>query len=363
MKKKIFNYDQDRLLDANLDLKELLILDYIAHFKNTGKMDEHILENKSWNWITPNKIAEDLPILGLKKESVRNILKNYLGIKPKNWDERFEKFSESMKKKAKNYKFLGFIEFRNICDEELGDKLVFRFTQKWFNLISEECETPHIAPKKANKKVASIGTTNNLDESIADSKNQSDIKSISHDISENQCKNEENIHVNIKLLKSSGIKRIPYEEESAKILELNTDRLKKAIEKTIKKSKFKTWNYLIEVYEDLDGSNQGSSNKKDNQARENVLKKFRRAYYDNSRTSVDGKYLDEMDEDEAEALIENKYNEKNGERNYNEDFEYYMYKKCVEFNWDMNTKTVQLNYKKSVDYAKANGLPYPVELN
>ncbi len=59
----------------------------------------NILKNylgKSWNWITPNKIAEDLPILGLKKEAIRNILKNYLGIKPKNWDERFEKFSDSM---------------------------------------------------------------------------------------------------------------------------------------------------------------------------------------------------------------------------------------------------------------------------
>ncbi|MDB8790669.1 hypothetical protein PN398_08040 [Romboutsia sp. 1001216sp1] len=335
MKKKIFNYDQNRLLAANVDLKELLILDYIAHFKNTGKMDEHILENKSWNWITPNKIAEDLPILGLKKEGVRNILKNYLGIKPKNWDERFEKFSDSMKKKAKNYKFLGFIEFRNICDEELGDKLVFRFTQKWFDLISEECETPHIAPKKTNKKVASTGTTNNLDESIADSKNQSDIKSISHGISENQCKNKENMHVNVKLLKSSGIKHIPYKEESAKILELNTDRLKKSIEKTIKKSKFKTWNYLIEAYEDLDAN---------------------RSSYENNKTKFHNfkENFDKYSDDEIVKIHNKKINDK--ESVSTDETEKIMYKRCVDANWTNLLDTV---ISHGIEYAIKNNLEYP----
>ena len=268
MKKKIFNYEQVKLLNADVDLKELLILDYIAHFKNTGKMDEHILENKSWNWITPNKIAEDLPILGLKKEAIRNILKNYLGTKPKNWDERFEKFSDSMKKKAKNYKFLGFIEFRNICDEELGDKLVFRFTQKWFNLISEECETSHLAPKKANKKVVSSPQTNNSKEDLAQSSNKKDINSISQnkeyiqDESNVILKIDQKTHENFRILQSSGIKYIPYEKQEQFILSLDIEILKLAINITIEKAQKPNWNYLISTYEDLKNKNVSSNTEK-----------------------------------------------------------------------------------------------------
>ncbi|WP_250674406.1 hypothetical protein LZ906_017520 (plasmid) [Paraclostridium ghonii] len=159
MKKRIFNYEQQRLLDLNIEADELIILDYIAHFKNSGKMEEHIKDSKCWNWISWKKVADDLPFLRLKKEAIQRKCLYYLGVKPLDWNERFLKMTENTKKKVKSYKFLGLIEFATVG--ELGsEKTVFRFTDKYYKLIEEEGETEH---KKADTllQVPTSTTTKN----------------------------------------------------------------------------------------------------------------------------------------------------------------------------------------------------------
>jgi hypothetical protein len=156
MKKRIFYYEQQRLLDSNLEPDELIILDYISHFKNSGKMEEHIKDGKCWNWISWKKVADDLPFLRLKKEAIQRKCLYYLGIKPLDWEERVLKMTESTKKKVKSYKFLGLIEFDTVG--ELGsEKTVFRFTNKWYKLIEEDGETEH---KKADT-LPQVPTTTN----------------------------------------------------------------------------------------------------------------------------------------------------------------------------------------------------------
>lgn len=142
MKKRIFNYEQKRLLDLNLEADELIILDYIAHFKNSGKMEELIKDNKCWNWISWKKIAEDLPFLRLKKEAIQRKCLYYLGVKPNDWNKRVEAMTENSKKKVKSYKFLGLIEF-NVIGDPGSERTIFRFTDKWYKLIEEEGETEH----------------------------------------------------------------------------------------------------------------------------------------------------------------------------------------------------------------------------
>lgn len=162
MKKRIFYYDQQRLLDLNLDSDELIILDYISHFKNSGKMEEHIKDGKCWNWISWKKVAEDLPFLKLKKEAIQRKCLYYLGIKPLDWNERVSNMTESTQKKVKSYKFIGLIEFDTVGD--IGsEKTVFRFTDKWYKLIEEEGETEH---KKADTQ-PQVPTNVNIKKNIS----------------------------------------------------------------------------------------------------------------------------------------------------------------------------------------------------
>ncbi|MGL5712132.1 MAG: hypothetical protein ACRCX2_03865, partial [Paraclostridium sp.] len=100
MKKNIFSYNQLKLLNSGLDMDELVILDYIAYFKNSGLMEEYIKDGKSWNWISWAKIEEDLPFLKMKKESIQRKCLYYLGIRPGDWDERVSKMTENTKKKV-----------------------------------------------------------------------------------------------------------------------------------------------------------------------------------------------------------------------------------------------------------------------
>lgn len=105
-----------------------------------------------------------------------------------------------------------------------------------------------------NKKVVSSPQTNNSEEDLTQSSNYKDINSISQNKNDIQDKNNttsKNINNNIELLKSSGIKYIPYKKQEDLILSMDVEILKKAIEITINKAQNPNWNYLISTYKDL----------------------------------------------------------------------------------------------------------------
>ena len=74
MRNYIFEFDQQVALRLDLKLNELLFLDYVAQFIDSGYMRYKFIEGKRYYRLTYNKILEDLPILKIKERQLRNII-------------------------------------------------------------------------------------------------------------------------------------------------------------------------------------------------------------------------------------------------------------------------------------------------
>lgn len=71
MRYSIFEFNQEKLLEYNLDVADALILNWFANFF-IGGMEKRIFQdgnvNKIYGWIKISKIMEDLPVLGISTE-------------------------------------------------------------------------------------------------------------------------------------------------------------------------------------------------------------------------------------------------------------------------------------------------------
>ncbi len=74
MRNYIFEFDQQIALRLGLKLNELLFLDYLAKFINSGSMRCKLIEGKRYYRLTYKKVMEDLPILKVKERQLRNII-------------------------------------------------------------------------------------------------------------------------------------------------------------------------------------------------------------------------------------------------------------------------------------------------
>ncbi len=74
MRNYIFEFDQQIALRLGLKLNELLFLDYLAKFINSGSMRCKCIEGKRYYRLTYKKVMEDLPILKIKERQLRNII-------------------------------------------------------------------------------------------------------------------------------------------------------------------------------------------------------------------------------------------------------------------------------------------------
>lgn len=169
--------------------------------------------------------------------------------------------------------------------------------------------------------------------------------------------NIEPINTNKELIESNTHLILDSNNKIIKVKKWKKDRLIKAIE--IFKSQEGVYFSLLEkIYKDdknfaIYESSKNNSTKKDKRSLEDALKKIRRPYYDNSRMNIDGRYMDEIDGNEFNSMVENKQN------SCNDDFNKKLYNKCVEFNWDISIKSVQMFYERAIEYAKENSLEYP----
>ncbi len=73
MRNRIFIFEQQVALRLGLNLNELLLLDYLHTFINSGNMRCKQFGNDIYYKITYKKIQEDLPILDIKERQIRNI--------------------------------------------------------------------------------------------------------------------------------------------------------------------------------------------------------------------------------------------------------------------------------------------------
>jgi len=70
MQYTILGFNQKKMIELGLDVKDALILRWMVDFQNTGKMRELIIDGKKYIWVNYSTIVDELPILGFQKKSV-----------------------------------------------------------------------------------------------------------------------------------------------------------------------------------------------------------------------------------------------------------------------------------------------------
>lgn len=76
MKYTILGFNQKKAIELGLDLDDLLILRWFIDFYHSGNMLKVMVNQKEYVWVNYSKLIEDIPIIGIKKDSVYRKLKN-----------------------------------------------------------------------------------------------------------------------------------------------------------------------------------------------------------------------------------------------------------------------------------------------
>lgn len=78
MKDYIFEFEQKRMLDYKLSLKDVVLLKYLLQFFDSGNAVCKIKDGKHFFLITYNKIMEDLPILDISRRQLGRLFHNLI---------------------------------------------------------------------------------------------------------------------------------------------------------------------------------------------------------------------------------------------------------------------------------------------
>lgn len=158
MRFNVLGFDQLKASNIGLTLDELMILRHLHDFASSGKMESVIVDNEVYYWVKYDKFVEDLPILSMKKTRVMEIFNNNLCVRPLDWEERYNKMSDSSKKRAKSYKFTGVLKNHTRKDAS-GTYSYFAFTKGFYDLIpsitgndEDMKKAPVVPPTEATQK-------------------------------------------------------------------------------------------------------------------------------------------------------------------------------------------------------------------
>ena len=59
-----------KIMEFNLDVKDIIILKYFNDFKNSGKMSFEVVNGEKYYWLSYQNIENELPFLGLAKRAI-----------------------------------------------------------------------------------------------------------------------------------------------------------------------------------------------------------------------------------------------------------------------------------------------------
>ena len=93
MRNYIFAFEQERALNLDLKLNELLLLDYMLKFFQIDQIKRKRKDERFYCKLTYNKILNDLPILRIKERQLRNII---IGLENKGLIERLVELKNQM---------------------------------------------------------------------------------------------------------------------------------------------------------------------------------------------------------------------------------------------------------------------------
>ena len=177
MRYNILGFDQEKASKLGLSLDELMILRHLHDFASSGKMETVIYENEVYYWVKYDKFVDDLPILGIKKARLMEMFNNNLCERPSNWEERYNKMSDSSKKKSKSFKFTGVLKNYTKKDAS-GTYSYFAFTELFYSLLpniteddNEMKKAPTVPPVEASENTKDLlSNKNNSTDNIPQNK-------------------------------------------------------------------------------------------------------------------------------------------------------------------------------------------------
>ena len=93
MKDLIFEFEQEKVVQLNLKLKELVLLEYMFKFFKNEEIKTKDKEDKFYCRLSYKQVLNDLPILRIKERQLRNLI---IGLEQKGMIERFSELKNQV---------------------------------------------------------------------------------------------------------------------------------------------------------------------------------------------------------------------------------------------------------------------------
>ena len=134
MRYNIHGYMQDKAIEFGLNNDELLILRHFEDFATSGKMDSFYEDGYMYYWINYDAFLKHLPILGINKVRLGEIITHNLSTEPHDLELKKQTYSEKMINKVKKRKYVGVLKSKLVKNSEVGTRTYFAFTKRFYDL-------------------------------------------------------------------------------------------------------------------------------------------------------------------------------------------------------------------------------------
>ena len=134
MRYNVHVYMQDKAFEFGLNNYELLILRHFEDFATSGKMDSFYQDGYMYYWVNYDAFLKNLPILGINKKRLGDIMIHNLGEIPLDLNEKMRDYSDKMIDKVKRRKYTGILKSLTVRNKEVGVRSYFAFAKKFYEL-------------------------------------------------------------------------------------------------------------------------------------------------------------------------------------------------------------------------------------
>ena len=187
MRQSVLGFNQAQAVHENLDLTDLMLLQYILMANGTPDMKHIIKDDVSYVWLSHSKIHEDLPILNITEGTLRNKL---MSLKKNGWiiSETVRTSVGATTYYSISLKAMSLVNDKGTengsnseepCHSEMTCPCHSRMTSDnklidnklIDNSTNVELEQPAVTPKTATKRKPLLGTVSNNMNSASDKVN------------------------------------------------------------------------------------------------------------------------------------------------------------------------------------------------
>lgn len=146
MRNSIFGFNQEKAVEYNLTIKDLLLLDYIINAVASPSMEHELDDNKNtYVWLKHSKVLEDLPLLDVKEDMLKKMLKKLSDLE----------LIQSVQKRIKGLRGTkSFYGITQKCEELKNTPSVIDYTSKSVSSVIDYTSD--------NKLNSNIDNTNNI---------------------------------------------------------------------------------------------------------------------------------------------------------------------------------------------------------